>query len=122
MQYFDRRGLLRRAFYGSLGLAGLPLTDMAAEFPIPEHPAALSVQRFVENPIIRPEMLPAGDGNNINGPSLIRTPEWISEPAWQILPVLRGPRGQIHPPGLCGSPGRTVEGLRAWDLAPGAGA
>lgn len=36
----------------------------------------LHVHRFPENPIIRPEMLPAQDGENINGPSLIRVPDW----------------------------------------------
>lgn len=33
--------------------------------------------RFAENPIVRPEMLPGKDGKNINGPSLIRVPEWL---------------------------------------------
>jgi len=33
--------------------------------------------RFDGNPIIRPDMLPAGDGDNINGPSLIATPDWL---------------------------------------------
>jgi len=33
--------------------------------------------RFPENPIIRPEMLSGDDGANINGPSLIRTPDWL---------------------------------------------
>ena len=37
----------------------------------------LKVRRFEQNPIIRPEMLPGNDGSNINGPSLIRVPEWI---------------------------------------------
>lgn len=32
------------------------------------------------NPIIRPEMLPNDDGRNINGPSLIRVPEWLPNP------------------------------------------
>ncbi|HPO16235.1 MAG TPA: exo-alpha-sialidase [Candidatus Hydrogenedentes bacterium] len=40
----------------------------------------LLVKRFSENPIIRPEMLPGNDGRNINGPSLIRVPEWIPNP------------------------------------------
>ena len=35
------------------------------------------VHRLSNNPIIRPEMLPAGDGGNINGASLIRTPAWL---------------------------------------------
>jgi len=36
--------------------------------------------RFDTNPIIRPEMLGGDDGANINGPSLIRVPEWIERP------------------------------------------
>lgn len=39
---------------------------------------ALSVRRFPQNPIIRPGMLPGHDGDDINGPSLIRTPDWIT--------------------------------------------
>lgn len=34
--------------------------------------------RFPENPIIRPNMLPGTDGSNINGPSLIKVPDWIT--------------------------------------------
>jgi hypothetical protein len=37
----------------------------------------MHVERLENNPIIRPEMLPKNDGENINGPSLIRTPEWL---------------------------------------------
>ena len=37
----------------------------------------LKVRRFDQNPIIRPEMLPGNDGSNINGPSLIRVPDWL---------------------------------------------
>lgn len=37
------------------------------------------VRRFPENPIIRHEML-GGSGRNINGPSLIRVPEWLPQP------------------------------------------
>jgi hypothetical protein len=36
------------------------------------------VGRLKGNPIIRPTMLPANDGDNINGPSLIRIPAWIN--------------------------------------------
>lgn len=39
---------------------------------------SLKVRRFEQNPIIRPEMLPGNDGANINGPSLIRVPDWIT--------------------------------------------
>jgi len=38
----------------------------------------LQVRRFSENPIIRPKMLPGKDGDDINGPSLIRVPTWIT--------------------------------------------
>jgi hypothetical protein len=36
--------------------------------------------RLNVNPIIRPEMLPEGDGSNINGPSLLKVPDWIKSP------------------------------------------
>lgn len=39
----------------------------------------MDVQRFPENPIIRPNM-DARMGDNINGPSLIRVPDWIEQP------------------------------------------
>jgi len=39
--------------------------------------AAPRVSRLPGNPIIRPEMLPDALGANINGPSLIRTPDWL---------------------------------------------
>jgi hypothetical protein len=38
----------------------------------------LEVRRLPGNPIIRPEMLPGSDGANINGPSLIRAPSWLT--------------------------------------------
>lgn len=40
----------------------------------------IRVERFTNNPIIRPEMLPGKDGANINGPSLIRVPDWVKNP------------------------------------------
>lgn len=39
-----------------------------------------TVIRFKENPIIRPDMLPGNDGENICGPSLIRVPDWLEKP------------------------------------------
>ncbi len=42
--------------------------------------SGLKIRRFEQNPIIRPEMLPGNDGNNINGPSLIRVPPWVASP------------------------------------------
>jgi hypothetical protein len=35
-------------------------------------------RRLPGNPIIRPQMLPGDDGANINGPSLIRAPLWLT--------------------------------------------
>jgi hypothetical protein len=39
----------------------------------------MKVDRFVSNPIIRPDM-DGRMGDNINGPSLIRVPDWIADP------------------------------------------
>jgi hypothetical protein len=39
----------------------------------------VEVRRFAGNPIIRPEMLPGKDGDNINGPSLIHVPSWVAD-------------------------------------------
>ena len=39
----------------------------------------MNVKRFAENPIIRPHM-DGRMGSNINGPSLIRVPEWVENP------------------------------------------
>jgi len=36
--------------------------------------------RLESNPIIKPSMLSEKDGQNINGPSLIKVPKWIKEP------------------------------------------
>lgn len=38
------------------------------------------VIRFKENPIIRTEMIPGPDGENMCGPSLIRVPDWLPNP------------------------------------------
>ncbi len=54
----------------------------AADVAVAVQPQAarLNVTRFAENPIIRPDMLSGIDGANINGPSLIRVPEWVKNP------------------------------------------
>jgi len=39
-----------------------------------------NVRRLQGNPMIRPEMLPGRDGENINGPSLVRVPAWVAAP------------------------------------------
>src|SRR5262245_712640 len=38
------------------------------------------ILRLEHNPIITGSMLPPGDGDNINGPSLIRVPDWVEAP------------------------------------------
>jgi hypothetical protein len=38
------------------------------------------VKRFGSNPIIKQDMLLGNDGENINGPSLIKVPDWIKNP------------------------------------------
>lgn len=59
-------------------LAGLISLVLVAEssYAADSAPSTM-VQRFSQNPIIRPEMLPGRDGENINGPSLIRAPAWL---------------------------------------------
>ena len=38
---------------------------------------SIMAKRVVDHPIITPAMLPGDDGASINGPSLIRVPEWV---------------------------------------------
>src|SRR5688572_31025560 len=45
----------------------------------PRRRETMRVQRFPENPIIRPHM-DGRMGDNINGPSLIRVPNWVERP------------------------------------------
>jgi hypothetical protein len=42
-----------------------------------EVPVGAFVRRLPNNPIVTPDMLPGDDGSNINGPSLIRAPDWL---------------------------------------------
>jgi len=51
--------------------------SLLAVKPVPE--AAI----VRHGPIITAEMLPGSDGNNINGPSLIKVPEWLHDPLGQ---------------------------------------
>jgi hypothetical protein len=43
-------------------------------------PPRFKAVRLTDNPIIRPDMLPGRDGENINGPSLMRAPAWLAKP------------------------------------------
>lgn len=61
-------GLVTAGLFAPHSCKASPLTDW------------LEVIRLPNNPIIRPEMLPGHDGDNINGPSLIRVPAWVPHP------------------------------------------
>ncbi|MGM9509114.1 hypothetical protein ACS5NO_15370 [Larkinella sp. GY13] len=37
----------------------------------------LTLERFATNPIVHADLLPGQDGDDINGPSLIRVPDWL---------------------------------------------
>ncbi len=52
------------------------------EYVEPTSPFRFDVERFEGNPILHPRMpgLEGEDGRNINGPSLIRAPDWIEDP------------------------------------------
>ena len=47
----------------------------------------MRAERFAENPIVRPNM-DARMGTNVNGPSLIRVPDWVAEPLEVLAPEL----------------------------------
>lgn len=65
-------------FSAFLLLASLGVLSGCAEKPDQVvAPFAPRVERFPHNPIIRSEMLAGNDGENINGPSLIRVPPWV---------------------------------------------
>ena len=55
----------------------LRVTDRGLD--IDGHVNDMKVERFTGNPIIHPGM-GGGVGDNINGPSLIRVPDWVSDP------------------------------------------
>lgn len=77
--------------------------------------AAPEAVRLPGNPIIQPAMLPGAEGENINGPTLIRAPAWIDKPLGRYYLYfahhngkyirlayadnLQGP-WKIHPPGV----------------------
>lgn len=42
--------------------------------------SAIRAERVVDRPIIAPSMLPGDEGESINGPSLIRVPDWVPNP------------------------------------------
>lgn len=53
----------------------------------------MHVRRFTTNPIIRPEM-DESIGDNINGPSLVRVPDWVEKPLGRYYLYFAHHRGQ----------------------------
>lgn len=87
-----------------LALVGVLLTGMyvaivgylSSIHPLLQHPlrsVSVRSERFDSNPIIKPGManLP---GENINGPSLIRVPEWITNPLGKYYLYFAAHKGQ----------------------------
>lgn len=60
-------GLLVVVWLASLGLQG-------ADTPL------IRAERILDRPLIAPSMLPGDDGESVNGPSLIRVPDWVANP------------------------------------------
>jgi len=79
---------------------------------------ALRIERLPGNPIIRPAMLPAHDGANINGPSLIRAPTWITNPLGNYyLYFACSSCRNVHSAGLCRRTHWPVDGVSAGHAA-----
>src|SRR5262245_5088911 len=55
-----------------------------------------SVVRFPMNPIVRPDKIPGGHGSNINGPSLIRVPDWLEKPLGKYYLYFADHRGTYN--------------------------
>ena len=60
-------------------LEGEPITPPPPPPPPVTGIISFTPVRFPENPLIKPIMLPGTDGSNINGPSLIKIPDWIPD-------------------------------------------
>ena len=64
--------MLRVYFW--ISAAAVSLTCLGARAAT--QPSCFDVKRFAENPLITPSMMGSAD-ENINGPSLIRAPQWL---------------------------------------------
>jgi hypothetical protein len=77
----ERRWLLRGL--GAIGLWGAALARGGAALGAPDADCnggpRVAVERLPGNPIIRPHM-DARMGSNVQGPSLIRVPDWVEKP------------------------------------------
>ena len=70
---FGRLGIACNAFWIAVCSAGCTISDDRAQVPM------VRVTRLLDRPIIRPDLHPS-IGKNIQGPSLIRVPEWVPAP------------------------------------------
>ncbi len=84
---FTRRDFLKILSLGGVALGAVPWIVPAGRIfagttTMPASQLPFEAIRFEHNPIVHAGMqgLPAADGDNINGPSLIRVPEWIEKP------------------------------------------
>jgi hypothetical protein len=99
---------------------------------VPETPRPASITVSDRRLIVRPDMLPGDDGDNINVPSMIRVPDWVERPLgryflyfgsherWRhirlaIADDVGGP-WRIHPQGTLAA--ADVPGTRGWVAAP----
>ena len=51
----------------------------------------VTVTRLMDRPIIGPELHPS-IGENIQGPTLVKVPDWVSEKLGKLLPLFRRPQ------------------------------
>jgi len=87
----------------------------AASSPATTASAGVRAIRLEANPIITPEMLAETGDDNINGPSLLRVPDWVDKPLGKYYLYFASHRGKfirlayadklagpwkIHPPGV----------------------
>ena len=72
----------------------------------------MRVERLHDHPIISSGLHPS-IGVNIQGPSLIRVPDWILDRARRLLPLFCRSQGKLHPARIWGSPDRASENLPA---------
>ena len=71
---------------------------------------AVHATRFAQNPLITVNTS-ASLGGNVNGPTVIRVPDWIDRPLGRYYMVLREPHGRLYPSGVCRCSHGPLEGL-----------
>jgi hypothetical protein len=82
-------------FGGGCSLAFGPKSGVAIPVQNDIDLHAVRVERFPNNPIITPALIPSEGGyNNINGPSLIRVPGWVPNPLGKYYLYFAHHRGQ----------------------------